>query len=434
MTKQTINIGATPNDKQGDSLRAAFTKINTNFTELYSAIGADVQIPIQTGNAGKVLTTNGTTLSWTNASGGATDRLVNGDNEVILGAGGVLAVPGTVTFPYQGTNQRTGWAESLVFTKSNDQKSIATQEGTSSSPTVERLVIAGGDSYYNNDTSLFQGEGGDIYLWAGRGANGGDIKIDAGNALGPHTYDQGGTIKIRGGSSAYGDSGFIEISTADGAQNGGDINIATGDGGNSGGNINITAGQGVEYEGQIVLSTVGGQRPWTFGGDGSLTFPHGAGFGYGESGQLKVNDGVTLSLDLRDNYGRGFYTNSDGYTLRSNGSYSWTFGSDAILSLPQNLSVGAAVIQPNASTFGLKLISNGNTWAFGTNGSMTFPDNTTQTTAYQKVAAPAHSYGAASDTVGMVAFDDNYIYYCKQNYVNNSTNIWVRVAWSGTSW
>jgi hypothetical protein len=65
---------------------------------------------------------------------------------------------------------------------------------------------------------------------------------------------------------------------------------------------------------------------------------------------------------------------------------------------------------------------------------MTFPDNTTQTTAYQKVAAPAHSYGAASDKVGMVAFDNNYIYYCKQNYVNNSTNIWVRVAWSGTSW
>ena len=39
MTKQTINVGTTANDKQGDSLRAAFQKVNANFTELYEAIG-----------------------------------------------------------------------------------------------------------------------------------------------------------------------------------------------------------------------------------------------------------------------------------------------------------------------------------------------------------------------------------------------------------
>lgn len=37
MTKQTINVGATANDKKGDSLRAAFQKVNANFTELYSS-------------------------------------------------------------------------------------------------------------------------------------------------------------------------------------------------------------------------------------------------------------------------------------------------------------------------------------------------------------------------------------------------------------
>jgi hypothetical protein len=75
-----------------------------------------------------------------------------------------------------------------------------------------------------------------------------------------------------------------------------------------------------------------------------------------------------------------------------------------------------------------------NVWKFGLDGKLTFPDTTVQTTAYQKVAVPAHSYGAAGDKVGMVAFDANYIYYCKTAYVNNSTNIWVRVAWSGTTW
>lgn len=35
MTKQIINVGATANDKKGDSLRAAFLKVNANFDELY---------------------------------------------------------------------------------------------------------------------------------------------------------------------------------------------------------------------------------------------------------------------------------------------------------------------------------------------------------------------------------------------------------------
>jgi hypothetical protein len=66
MSKQTINVGNYQNDKAGDAIRTAFIKVNENFTELYSAIGADVQIPIQTGNGGKFLTTSGSTLSWTN--------------------------------------------------------------------------------------------------------------------------------------------------------------------------------------------------------------------------------------------------------------------------------------------------------------------------------------------------------------------------------
>jgi hypothetical protein len=41
MTKQVINVGTTANDKKGDSLRAAFVKVNTNFSELYTALGLD---------------------------------------------------------------------------------------------------------------------------------------------------------------------------------------------------------------------------------------------------------------------------------------------------------------------------------------------------------------------------------------------------------
>jgi len=39
MAKQNINVGTTANDKKGDSLRAAFQKVNANFTELYTQLG-----------------------------------------------------------------------------------------------------------------------------------------------------------------------------------------------------------------------------------------------------------------------------------------------------------------------------------------------------------------------------------------------------------
>lgn len=38
MAQQIINIGTLPNDGTGDTIRVAYTKINTNFTEVYAAI------------------------------------------------------------------------------------------------------------------------------------------------------------------------------------------------------------------------------------------------------------------------------------------------------------------------------------------------------------------------------------------------------------
>ena len=89
MTQQTINIGNSANDRTGDPLRTAFTKVNANFTELYATASADVQIPAQGSNSGKYLTTNGTALSWATIT---TNQLVNGDYNFTLG------VDGTVNF------------------------------------------------------------------------------------------------------------------------------------------------------------------------------------------------------------------------------------------------------------------------------------------------------------------------------------------------
>ena len=93
MSKLIVNIGATANDKTGDTIRAAFDKVNQNFTELYATTSADVQIPTQSNNGGKYLTTNGTTLSWGTVTQGAGDRLVNGSLEAILDASGTINTP-----------------------------------------------------------------------------------------------------------------------------------------------------------------------------------------------------------------------------------------------------------------------------------------------------------------------------------------------------
>ena len=118
---------------------------------------------------------------------------------------------GTLSFPTLNGNTRTGSGNNLQFQQSYNQKIISTKSGTESQQTVERLVISGGDSYF--DGSAHHGEGGDIYLWAGAGENGGDIKVDGGNS----STGEGGTIKIRGGNSSSGTGGFVEIWSGSGA-------------------------------------------------------------------------------------------------------------------------------------------------------------------------------------------------------------------------
>ena len=69
MSKQIINVGTASDDGTGDSLRAAFVKVNENFTEVYNEIGGDSlselkltanKITTDTTNANIILDPNGT--------------------------------------------------------------------------------------------------------------------------------------------------------------------------------------------------------------------------------------------------------------------------------------------------------------------------------------------------------------------------------------
>jgi hypothetical protein len=123
---------------------------------------------------------------------------------------------GSINFPYNTSNARTGSGEVLQFGNNNNQTIITGPKTDDTHVTATRLVVAGQDGFTGTT-----GEGGDIYLWAGKGGSaggtGGDIKLDGGQgSLG----GQGGTVKMRGGSSPDGTGGFVEIQGGSGTTGG----------------------------------------------------------------------------------------------------------------------------------------------------------------------------------------------------------------------
>jgi len=158
---------------------------------------------------------------------------------------------GSITFPTLNGNDGTGSGENLQFAKSANQKIISTAAGTIGQVDVESLIIAGGDSYQDPDTNVYQGEGGDVYVWAGKGATGGDVKVQAGEGV-----TEGGYLRMHAGYTLSGSGGFVELYAGDSdTGNGGPVDIRAGSGATGGGNITLQTSQGGTH--QVVLSATG---------------------------------------------------------------------------------------------------------------------------------------------------------------------------------
>lgn len=153
------------------------------------------------------------------------------------------------------TSGGTVYGSTLKFNDPAYQSIIAGPDGNESYQNAQRIVIEGGLGYTGTS-----GEGGDIYLWAGRGGDGGgtggDIKIRGG-----YGYSEGGYIRVDGGDTAAGPGGYVEITGGSSAtDHGGDIRLISGYGANGYGNVRITS----------VSSN------WTFDNTGSLSLPNGS--------------------------------------------------------------------------------------------------------------------------------------------------------------
>jgi len=108
-----------------------------------------------------------------------------------------------------------------------------------------------------------------------------------------------------------------------------------------------------------------GQQLWTFGQDGSTTFPNDTILGTGSDPNVYIE------------------------TVANGTTSTWTFGTNGVLTLP----AATPVIQGNGTGTNVTILAttgtNTATWVFGAIGTLTFPDTSVQTTAYTANTPPA---------------------------------------------
>jgi hypothetical protein len=165
----------------------------------------------------------------------------------------------TLTTPRGDINSGDLTTQTLKLGNGYNEAVISTPNGNDFDTNSQRLVI-------NPGQGSGSGEGGDIYLWAGRGGvdngSGGDIKVRGG--YGPAS-GSGGYVRIEGGDTTHGYAGFVEIKGGNSTtEQGGDVDIYGGFGNANTQNGNVTIN---------TFDSIGSQLSWIFDTDGNLSTP-----------------------------------------------------------------------------------------------------------------------------------------------------------------
>ena len=262
-----------------------------SYLDIFLTSGPDIHL-VASANANLILGKDNGANVMTSWDGNAYIQAWDGSNASIW----TFSQDGSTIFPtltvQRGDNPSgTITGQTLSFGDPSQEAIISTPDGAAGTEYSQRLVINPGQGYN-------YGEGGDIYLWAGRGGDGsgsgGDIKIRGGqggaNTTGGNGGDGGyirieagdtattggypGYVTVVGGNSATIGGGYVEILGGHGATVGGDANLKGGYGTATGGNVNIwggASGNGLVNEGHVNIQT--GGNTWTFDSLGSLTLP-----------------------------------------------------------------------------------------------------------------------------------------------------------------
>lgn len=177
MAQQTVNVGITPNDGTGDSIRSSFIKVNQNFTELYGNISAPSGSngAIQYQNSGALAGATGVTTDGTDLSVTGSTRIQQVHNKINVSA---LAATGTIDVDvldgdqfYYTLNASANWVFNL---QGNANVSLDTLMANSESITVSFYVTNGGTAYYPTSVTVDGGAPATI-MWVGGTPSSGTI-------------------------------------------------------------------------------------------------------------------------------------------------------------------------------------------------------------------------------------------------------------------
>jgi hypothetical protein len=127
MAKQSLNVGSLANDGTGDSLRSGATKINANYTEIYSAIGNGSALTVNVTGAqqGQVLRWNGSNFiaqdygSLTSTLDVNNYKIISSENGNInldpQGTGDVILEYGGQTATFDGLTGQAQFSNSISY-------------------------------------------------------------------------------------------------------------------------------------------------------------------------------------------------------------------------------------------------------------------------------------------------------------------------------
>ena len=344
MAKQNINVGTAANDKKGDSLRAAFVKVNANFTELYKAVGlADtgqdtaltfVGSTIGTDDSSSIVIDRATTItSNLNVGGDILPQTALGgnlgsstlpwrslyvSNNTIYIGGVALGIDANGNLTVNG-NRANAPGSTLVngaYTISIGSDGLLNVAGPVTLPNYGELrpsstaydaALAGWESFRSQEaeSAAFSGYTEAMRPFIGWRVNGGNVaaylaELDRVWAIQNTLPTPVWTPPISSALRAQMRAAMLAVQNAYPSV-GSDVSIASGQG-----------------------------KYWNFSGDGSLTIP----------GDIKSNGNINIDINLADSTLRRWQFGEDGaLTLPSTGKinnsdYEWTFGSTGILTLP----------------------------------------------------------------------------------------------------
>jgi hypothetical protein len=507
MAKQTINIGTVANDRSGDPLRTAFTKVNANFTELYNRGSSSF---------------SGSYNDLTNKPN------IPDDIADLADSSSLLADIGDVVFTDNAISAQDG-VDLLIHTHDNDDKErvsvnlipndgafiatalsnmqdqpfLSNQWASAQWVTISELgylvvtnspaiisFINSAQFDYATDIS-FRINGGDPIVLGNYTINGNNITfntlqrvpVESPVVVNEINFDMYFSSNI---AIDY-DQGEIRLNAVEL-----DINISTTENiGISSKFVDVTGDGTFSIKNKsasdsidVVTNSDASAETWSFGADGTLTFPDNtiqttawtgvyaitpadlvdledlipaedSEFNLGSttnawnnlyigSGINSVTDSSILFVANSSGDGLGYST----IELRPDSSASVDQYIIIDPTSPNHIHIRAGGTQDNSqadlflggenSYFGVVsglnpstiVAANSFIWEFGSDGVLTFPDGGD----IRVGQVPGTSKGVAGDKAGTLAFNSSYIYYCTANYTNGSPDIWKRVSWSNDTW